>query len=154
MSAAKRVVIWRSTLEMIKDHPFGVGFYHSESVIGNYPDPKTGISNPERATHNTFLRVAAEIGIQGFIVYFIIFSQTFFSMAKIRRSVKQYGLDMRLFEYATMFQAALVGYFVAACFVDVIFIDLPWHLVGLCIALDRIANKERTLRPMSMQEAL
>lgn len=60
-SAQGRVLAWKAALEMVVDHPFGVGVGNFTSFVGRYnPDI------PGKDTHNTFFRCMAELGIIGF----------------------------------------------------------------------------------------
>ena len=141
--AKGRLVTWRCTIEMIKDHPIlGVGFYNAEAMIDRYPDPKTGIVLQGRAAHNTFLQVAAELGVPALILYLLIFIFTFCKLNRVIMIVMEHGLRREISGYALMLQAALVGFFVTGIFINAAFIDIPWHLVGLTIALEQIANNE------------
>ena len=143
MSAAGRLIAWRSAIEMIKKHPItGVGFYNSEPEIENYPDPVTGIKLENRAIHNTILQIAAEIGLPAFLIYFIIFSASYKNLGNIKNKVKNAKLDAIYDDYSSMLQVAFVGFFVTGFFVNAAFIDISWHLVGLTIALEQIVRKE------------
>lgn len=67
-----RVYIWRSALNMIKDHPlFGVGAGVYMHVSKSYALP--GAPYPVAAyAHNLFLQVMAEFGLPGFVVFIAI----------------------------------------------------------------------------------
>jgi putative inorganic carbon (hco3(-)) transporter len=63
-SAHTRVEIWKAGLEMVKEHPFfGVGYGLFESYLPLY------WSGGARDAHNTYLIVAAEMGIPALIVF-------------------------------------------------------------------------------------
>jgi probable O-glycosylation ligase (exosortase A-associated) len=137
-----RVLAWRSGLEMIKKHPIaGVGFYNSSEITEQYPDPVTGIALKEKAIHNTFLQVAAEIGLPAFFLYGFIFFTIYRLLIRIKKRVRENELSEEFWEYASMFQGAFFCFFVPAFFVNAAFIDISWHLLGLTIALDQITNK-------------
>jgi probable O-glycosylation ligase (exosortase A-associated) len=150
MSAASRLALWGSALEMILANPvFGVGFYNSEAVMGDYPDPRTGRSSPGRSIHNSLLQVGAEVGLPAFIVYVFIFSSIYRLLGKIKRKVRLGHLNEEIWEYASMLQVAFVGFFVSAFFANATFIDLSWHMVGLTIALDQIVKKDTAVQPQN-----
>jgi probable O-glycosylation ligase (exosortase A-associated) len=146
-SAASRLILWRQALEMIKYNPLtGVGFYNSENVIGQYPDPKTGISYSGKSIHNSVLQVASETGLPAFFVFMFIFFTAYRSLGKVARKVRAYGLSQELANYALMIQVAFVGGFVSGFFMNAGLIDLLWHLVGLSIALEEITKREMLKR--------
>jgi len=142
-SAAGRLIAWRSALEMIKQHPLaGVGFYNSERVIEQYPDPKSGIRLEGRAIHNTFLQIGAEVGLPALFVYTFIFFTIYRLLGRIKKRVKKNELDEDFWDYASMFQGAFFCFFVPAFFVNAAFIDISWHLLGLTISLDQITKNQ------------
>lgn len=68
-SAGNRVRIWRATIEMIKDHPWwGVGYGAFPAHIGAY----TGGHFEAVDAHNTYLLLAAELGIPILVVFCVV----------------------------------------------------------------------------------
>lgn len=66
-SALNRIVIWKGAVEMIKDHPFfGVGYGLFSSRISSYAPIG------EMDAHNTYLILAAEMGILALVIFLII----------------------------------------------------------------------------------
>lgn len=142
-SAKGRLVAWRSAIEMIKDKPItGVGFYNSEEMMENYPDPKTGVTVPGKAIHNALLKVGAEVGLPALFLYIAIYYMVYRMLGAIKRKVKAHGLAGEISAYASMLQTAFVGFFVSGMFINSCFIDMPWHLAGLTMALAQITNNE------------
>ena len=67
-SAGKRILIWQGAIEMIKDQPlFGFGYGLFPYIIGTY-SPQT----PQADAHNTYLILAAEMGIPALLIFLII----------------------------------------------------------------------------------
>ena len=72
-SSSSRLVIWRGALEMIMDDPiFGVGYGEFATNLPRYV-PEMG---PKDA-HNTYLLIAAEMGIPALIVFMCIWGIVF-----------------------------------------------------------------------------
>lgn len=67
-SVGKRMLIWQGALQMIKDEPlFGFGYGVFPFVIGSYaPQIK------EMDAHNTYLILAAEMGIPALLIFLLI----------------------------------------------------------------------------------
>lgn len=66
-SAQGRIDIWRGAIEMIKDYPvFGVGYGLFPKIIPMY------VPVGNRDAHNTYLILAAEMGIPALIIFLII----------------------------------------------------------------------------------
>ncbi|MDD4899722.1 MAG: O-antigen ligase family protein [Candidatus Omnitrophica bacterium] len=67
-SAGRRIVIWKGAIEMIKAQPlFGFGYGTFTYIIGNYV-PEA----PNMDAHNTYLILAAEMGIPSLVLFLII----------------------------------------------------------------------------------
>ncbi len=67
-SAEIRIIIWKGAIEMIKDQPvFGFGYGMFPYVIGSYAPTVEG-----RDAHNTYLILAAEMGIPALVLFLII----------------------------------------------------------------------------------
>lgn len=67
-SAATRIEIWKGAVEMIKDNPvWGMGYGVFPYAIPAYV-PNIG----ERDAHNTYLIIAAEMGIPVLVVFLLI----------------------------------------------------------------------------------
>ena len=143
-SVAGRLAAWKSAFEMIKDRPLtGVGFYNSESMMEKYPDPDTGRALPGKAIHNSIIQVAAEAGVPALLLFLGIFVTGYRRLGKIKKLVsKGLVIHKEIWDYASMLQVSFVGYFACGFFVNAAFLDLPWHLVALSIALGQIADKE------------
>ena len=144
ISSAGRLLAWRMALEMAKDHPFsGVGFHYSAFKMTEYKDPETGYSfDRPKGIHNSFLLVAAEEGILGLIVFLLIFLLNFRCLIRIKKSVRMHLLEEKFSIYASMLQISFIGYFTAGFFLNLSYIDIPWHFIGLSVALDCIVRKK------------
>jgi putative inorganic carbon (HCO3(-)) transporter len=67
-SAGKRIIIWKGAMEMIKDQPiFGFGYGTFPYVIGAYAPSVESMD-----AHNTYLILAAEMGIPALALFLII----------------------------------------------------------------------------------
>jgi len=68
-SAANRVIIWKGALHMIQDHPWwGVGYGAFPQWISAY----TGGKEVQRDAHNSYLLIAAEMGIPTLLVFLLV----------------------------------------------------------------------------------
>lgn len=69
-SARTRLVVWRGALDIIKDYPiFGVGYGLFPYVIPYYAPTENKLLD----AHNTYIIIAAEMGIPALIMFLIIF---------------------------------------------------------------------------------
>ncbi len=68
-SAARRLMIWKGAIEMIKDHKwFGVGYGVFPLMIPYYTPPEI----KEVDAHNEYLLIAAEMGILALLVFLLL----------------------------------------------------------------------------------
>lgn len=72
VSNSTRVVLWKSALAMIKDHPvFGVGVHIFPRLIDSYAGGQT--LDAKGHAHNAYLQAALDYGIPGFVLLIWIF---------------------------------------------------------------------------------
>lgn len=117
-----RLEFWKGCLKSMLDHPFGVGPEQWPVVAPNY-------DLPARAAHSNWLQNGAEVGIPGLgclIGFYLIGVWRLYPLIKDR-----YPVHDPWFRYlARMVICSLVGFMVAAQFVTVQGVELPYY-VGL-----------------------
>lgn len=80
-SSSDRVKVWAGALFMIQEHPvFGVGYYLFESKIRHY---YTG--RKAHDPHNTYLHIAAEMGIPALLLFLWILWKIFIEARRLYR---------------------------------------------------------------------
>jgi len=96
-----RLLIWRTTIEMIKDKPlFGLGIgtfkYHYLDYQAEYLQNNPNyIKNSGKAAeaHNEYLQMAAEIGLVGLLIFLAVIFLFYFSIYQyLKKSVKKEGM--------------------------------------------------------------
>lgn len=73
-SASARLAVWANTIDMVRDHPAGVGINNWKVVYPKYSrsrviDEVTSSETHFEEVHNDYLQMMAEIGIIGFAFY-------------------------------------------------------------------------------------
>ncbi len=79
-SAESRLEIWQASIQMISNHPLGVGAGNFFQSIGRV-DPRF----VNRDTHNTFLRCGAELGVEGIAVFLALIAGAILSLRRLLR---------------------------------------------------------------------
>lgn len=65
-SAESRLIIWKGAVQMIKRHPFGIGFNRFRGEIGNYTIYQ------EKDAHNEYVLIGSEAGVQGLAGFLLV----------------------------------------------------------------------------------
>jgi putative inorganic carbon (HCO3(-)) transporter len=139
-SAELRVMYLDSATDMIKEHPFGVGWYGYQFV---FPDYNFGYVDPEVImyhSHNILTNVAAELGLIGLALFLYIMWQ----LLKMAREIRHRRTADWVRGMACGYIASLVGIFVAGMTDYTLFnIQLGiffWLFNAMLIALDSLTQ--------------
>lgn len=148
VGAQVRREFWREGLNMISNHPLtgiGLGNFTAHSISEVAEDFK-GIAC------NTFLEVAAELGIPGFLAYCAVVMGALLSAGKLRRRGMRTG-DIRLQYIGQAMQAGLLGFAAAAVFVSAEYQKPFWIMAALTATvptlLRDIRDESRNRQPAS-----
>lgn len=103
-----RLTFWSAALEMFSDHPlFGVGLQNFELLTPVYIE---GSKNKD--THNTYLKILAELGIVGFCLFSAMVIITFSSLRKTRLTFS--GSDHNyIVDYVSVLEASFFAILVS-----------------------------------------
>ena len=138
----ERVMLWKGTVRMIKEHPvlgFGINTYSR-----NFPAFKPKEYSDLRYSHNCYLQMASETGIPGAILFILFLSAVLMSCLKgIFKMVKDTRKDVAIGLFA-----CLIGFILGAV-VDTHFYALTlsvffYVLFGFCFALTHYAENNGT----------
>ncbi len=121
MSGSARSIQWGDGLAMFKAHPlFGVGY-------GDF----TSYSSEHMVAHNTYIHVLAELGLVGYLPFFLII---YLTLLYLRRTINLGPLlapNVRLVLIGIF--SALTGYFTGMYFVSRQFQHILYVLFGIAI---------------------
>lgn len=108
-SAAHRIDIWRGAIQMIKEHPWwGVGYGAFPGLLPRYTTKPIGYVD----AHNSYLLIAAEMGIPTLLVFLLIIAMVFYYTHWLYR----HASDLSTKAIALGFLAGLAGLLVANMF--------------------------------------
>jgi O-antigen ligase len=147
VGAQVRREFWSAGLDMISNHPLtgiGLGNFTAQSLSAVAEGFK-GIAC------NTFLEVAAELGIPGFLAYCAVLGAALFSAGKLRREGKNTN-DSRLQYIGQAMQAGLLGFAVAAVFVSAEYQKPFWIMTSLTATVPRLLRDARQRNQLSQQQ--
>jgi probable O-glycosylation ligase (exosortase A-associated) len=151
-----RVEIWKRGLGYLSDHPLtGVG-------IANFPVAEQTLSDralytgtaPARVTHNSFLQVAAETGIPGFLLYLGAFLTAFHRLGHLRGRLKRVRNSPVAGELALMsgfLFMSLLAFCVGGFFLSLGYTPVLFSVIALIAGFD--IHVSRWLREASTRSA-
>ncbi len=131
-AADNRLVVWKGGLRMFQAHPLvGVGLDKFLFLVGQYEEdePKLVWS----LAHNTYLQIAAELGLVGFFPFLAIIFSTYRTLGLVLKRSLDSGPPL-LAQAAVAMQAGLVAWMVSIFFISGLQRTF-WLLVALAISL-------------------
>jgi O-antigen ligase len=143
-SAASRPYFWNIALQIVSDHPLGVGpgCYNS---FYNFYDETRGHYGFFRTVHSSHFEVLAEGGYLATFVWLLLFIISIIKCFGIRKRAKKKGLDKSLnfFSYHTSNMAicSILVYILGGAFYALAYNPLIWLLFGIVVILDNIQKK-------------
>ena len=139
--------LWRAGLKIVRDHPLaGIGVGQFKSAVSAY----SHVKNLSMLAHNTYLEIAAEMGIPGLILFLAMFGFSFRSLSEVRLADQDPAKFLS--STATAIQAGLLGFAVAAFFVSAEFLRMFWFMLFLSICMKAL-NKEHLAEERELAEA-
>lgn len=135
-STAFHLLAWKAGLGMINAHPlFGVGLGRFKPMMPFY-EPGLALYAPgvKSIGHNSYLEVAAELGLPTLGVFVGILFFSCRSLGRARKRARQ-ARNRPLYCTALGLQAGLVGYMVGAASISAEYQKLLWLAIMLSICL-------------------
>jgi O-antigen ligase len=141
-----RHVTWMAGLRMIEAHPIGgIGLNRFRSLVLSYEG--TNDKPVQSLAHNTYIEVAAELGIPGLLAYLALIWSGFRALNRAARLKGQPVLR----EAAIGFQAAMIAATVCAIFVSASWFRFLWLVLLLPACLPTI--EQRFVRRVAATDA-
>jgi O-antigen ligase len=143
---SSRLELWRAGWQMIQQKPFtGVGLGNFKRLVTRYEGDEVDL---QKIAHNTYIEVAAEMGIPSLLVFVGILFSVYRSLARVRKRATNPSF---YFSTALAMQAALLGCVVAIMFISCEKQKILWFLVFLTPCLESLANAEEPEKALEHQ---
>ena len=131
-SAKTRYELWKTSVDILADYPLGVGVGNFYTIIGDYAPELTG-----RSSHNTFVRLYVDLGLQGVAVYLLILWLAARSLLRTRRLARE-NQNLETVEIeAVGLAVAIVTALTAGIFTDRLYVEGYWWLFAMVVCLER-----------------
>jgi hypothetical protein len=147
VSNRAHVALFWAALRMIGDNPlFGVGPLNFKGLSTLYTGLDVG-----NIAHNSFLEIAAELGLPALAVFVMLLAATFRTLGRVARL--RGGPELReLAGWAEGLRSGLLGFLVAGCFISAQYEKILWVTIFLGIAIGDIARRRVALEAAQMVE--
>lgn len=129
-SVALRFAYLKSTLFIIEEHPYGVGWYGFQYI---YPEYDFYLNNPNVIMyhcHNLLLNILAELGWHGLVVFVLVLLVFAWHAYKLAR----FGVRPWLRAVGQGYLAALVG-ILAGGLTDHVYFNMDMGLMFWCVSM-------------------
>lgn len=131
-STAVRTALFWAGLDLVQHHPWtGIGVGNFKTLVGAHTAEHTHLRN---AAHNTYLEVAAELGVLGLVAFLAILLTTLGTFRTVRRQVYSPPLPL-LRTAAHGLEIGLLGAIVAIGFLSALHVRMLWFVVILSMVL-------------------
>jgi putative inorganic carbon (hco3(-)) transporter len=140
-SALSRYMLWSAGMQMIRDYPFGGGGRTYHILSARYLPAEFLEKNDaeEKSPHNSFIQVATDWGIHGFVLYCGFLGATLWMLHRIRKRTP--GNSWYVYRSLTI-ETALIGTMTAGFFSSRAYGESIYWMCALAFALYRIQSTE------------
>jgi probable O-glycosylation ligase (exosortase A-associated) len=141
VSSRGRLYFWQVAREMAADRPFlGIGHNAYTQAYDAY-DRSNGEYGQNRSVHSTWMGTLAELGYPGLALLIVNMGMAWLACRRARRLKGDSKEHVQLREFANALEISLVAIAVGGTFVIFQYTELLWHVLGLSIALQRLATR-------------
>ena len=135
-AAQERIVAWKAGLKMIKAHPWtGVGLGNFKPLVRQYEE--AGDMRVETLAHNTYIEIAAEMGIPGLLLFLGILLASMRTLSDVYKRAPDSATLLRA--AALGLQTGLVGAMVGIFFLSSETQRLLWLILFLVPCVHALA---------------
>ena len=135
-SAQSRLVFWKAGLEVIKDYPLGGGGRAFHILSPKYaPELFEKAGDEERSSHNMYIQLGTEWGIQGMVLWFGFMGSTMIMLWKQRRRARN---EPWYYYRFLCIELALIGTFAYGMFGNRLYGEGVYWMCALAYSLVRM----------------
>jgi O-antigen ligase len=141
LASNARSTVWKCGLQMVQEHPlFGIGIGNFKLQVESYQMIPGMDARIRTLAHNTYIEIAAEMGIPALLIFLGILASSFVEAERVRRQALRVQLRT-VHQAAVSVQAALIGLAVSIFFLTAHYQKLLWFTVFLSICLRPLLQK-------------
>lgn len=146
-SAESRIIMWGNCIDLMIANPaFGVGPKHFPLVVDQF-----GVYNRGKEAHTLWLQVGAEVGAVGLGFLLAFYLATMHRCWQLARRLDDY--DAETANSCRMIIASLVGFMVAAQFVSLVGLEIPYYVALIGAGYLKLASRAEAHAPAYAAQA-
>ena len=137
LATVSRTAIWKASLKVMADYPFGVGPGNFPRIIGTYDPICAG-----RSSHNSVIVAFVELGVQGgaLFVSLVIGSVVLLLKSRVLSDRTREPVETKIIAYGLL--VSLVTYFVTGIGTQRFYCESYWWVLVLPLCLYRVVRGE------------
>jgi O-antigen ligase len=145
-SGDTRTIFWMASLDMLKDHPFGLGAYGYQLKSFSYLDEEQvqralSEGHQGRAVHSIWFQGLSEIGWLGFLFFLLIFISTLRHNQRAKKALIRRSQYSRYY-FILSLEGSLLAFLGAATFIDQFRSELLYWLIMFNFTASVIALRD------------
>jgi O-antigen ligase len=149
-TAVERVQSWKSAWAMFLDNPMGVGGNNFEVRFHEYQGEAFQRGMYGRVAHSLWFTLIPELGFIGIAIYVMLLYYNIRDIFSLKKATAGQTDELQYIHSLSLaFIAALIGFFVSASFLSVLYYPHYWYLTGIIVATKHVyyfTQTRRTLR--------
>jgi hypothetical protein len=149
-SGGRRINFWYASLDMVRDHPLGVGIYGFETLSHLYlhdesyfQDQINGVGI--RAVHSLWFQCLTEIGYLGFFGFMMLLYTVYRHLRRAKLMLIKHE-QLRQYYMIVAIEAAFLGFLISGSFINMFRSEiLYWMLlfsISACVVINRNYGQE------------
>jgi putative inorganic carbon (hco3(-)) transporter len=142
-SASSRLELWKGGLNLIKDHPLGVGGGGYDALSPVYAAEVVEAYGNERTAHNTYILVASEWGLPGLFLFLAFLISTICELHCLRKISPTTPDQTRLYIETYAIELGLIGVLAAGIFTNRLYAEALYWLPAFAAVLKNLYLNER-----------
>lgn len=145
-SAQSRVVMWGNCVDLMVANPaFGIGPRHFPLVVSQFGQYEN------KEAHSLWFQSAAELGVPGIALLITFYAAAMYTCWRLARQLDPYAPDAA--NSCRMIVASLVGFVVAASFVSLIGLELPYYVAMIGAGYLKLASRPAPAEARSREQS-
>jgi len=150
-SSQVRLLVWKWTLDYVKDHPFGGGFevYHINQ-ISSVDETGAGFTQTGRTFHSAYFEMLGEHGWPGIALFLGILAAAFSALRQSSRIARNKPGYLWVNDLSRALRCCLFINMACGAFIEIGFEPIIWYLIALSFTVrEYVRRVERAPQTMA-----